>query len=183
MTAITRWEPYRDLVNMRQMMDRMFDDELFKLPSLWERRADVWSLALDVAEKEDAYVVKASVPGVNPEDVEVTLTDNVLTIKGETKADREVKEENYHLRERRFGQFMRSVTLPLPVNADQIEAVNENGVLTLTLPKAEAVKPKKNRSQEDRQQQLVEYCRRKAKGGACAAHSALHTADIAHQSR
>lgn len=143
MPAITRWEPYRDLVNMRQMMDRMFDEEFLKLPSLWERRADVWSLALDVAEKEDAFVVKASVPGVNPDDVEVTLTDNVLTIKGEVKEDREVTEANYHLRERRSGQFMRSVTLPLPVDATKIDAVNENGVLTLTLPKAEVVKPKR----------------------------------------
>jgi HSP20 family protein len=101
------------------------------------------SLALDVAEKDDAFIVKASVPGVPAEDVEVTLTDNVLTIKGEMKADKEINEENYHLRERRFGSFMRSVTLPTAVDADKIEAVNENGVLTLTLPKAEAVKPKK----------------------------------------
>jgi HSP20 family protein len=67
----------------------------------------------------------------------------VLTIKGEMKEDKEIKEETYHLRERRFGQFTRSVTLPMPVNADKIEAVNENGVLTLTLPKAESTKPKK----------------------------------------
>ena len=71
------------------------------------------------------------------------LTDNVLTIKGEMRADKEINEENYHLRERRFGSFVRSVTLPTAVDADKIEAVNENGVLTLTLPKAEAVKPKK----------------------------------------
>ena len=67
----------------------------------------------------------------------------MLTIKGEMKEDKEIKEETYHLRERRFGQFTRSVTLPMPVNADKIEAVNENGVLTLTLPKAESTKPKK----------------------------------------
>ena len=143
MTALTRWEPYRELATMRQMMDRMFDEEFLKLPSLWERREDVWSLALDVAEKEDAFVVKASVPGVNPDDVDITLTDNVLTIRGEVKEEREVTEMNYHLRERRSGQFMRSVTLPVAVDAAQIEAVNENGVLTLTLPKAEAVKPKR----------------------------------------
>lgn len=143
MTSITRWEPYRELATMRQLLDRFFEDDFARFPSLWERRPEAMSLALDVAEHEDAFVVKASVPGVPAEDVEVTLTDNVLTIKGEMKADKEIKEENYHLRERRFGSFVRSVTLPTAVQADKIEAVNENGVLTLTLPKAEAVKPKK----------------------------------------
>ena len=143
MTNITRWEPYRELATMRQMLDRFFEDDFARFPSLWERRPEAMSLALDVAEKEDAFIVKASVPGVPAEDVEVTLTDNVLTIKGEMRADKEINEENYHLRERRFGSFVRSVTLPTAIDADKIEAVNENGVLTLTLPKAEAVKPKK----------------------------------------
>lgn len=143
MTSITRWDPYRELATMRQVLDRFFEDDFARFPSLWERRPEAMSLALDVAEREDAFVVKASVPGVAPEDVEVTLTDNVLTIKGEMKADKEINEENYHLRERRFGAFVRSVTLPTAVAAEKIEAVNENGVLTLTLPKAEAVKPKK----------------------------------------
>lgn len=114
-----------------------------RFPALWERQPGALSLALDVAEQDDAFIVKASIPGVPADDVEITLTDNVLTIKGEMKDDKEVKETNYHLRERRFGSFMRSVTLPTSVDADKIEAVNENGVLTLTLPKAEAVKPKK----------------------------------------
>lgn len=144
MAALTRWEPMRELATMRQMMDRMLDDDFFRFPSAWERSGgEVASLALDVAEKDDVYVVKASLPGVNPEDVDITLTDNVLTIRGETKADNEIKQENYHLRERRFGSFMRSITLPNAVDADKIEAVNENGVLTLTLPKAETVKPRK----------------------------------------
>jgi HSP20 family protein len=134
----------RELATMRQVMDRMLDEDFFRFAPVWERNGgEVTSLALDVAEKDDAYVVKASVPGINPEDVEITLTDNVLTIRGETKADNDIKQENYHLRERRFGAFMRSVTLPNAVDADKIEAVNENGVLTLTLPKAESVKPRK----------------------------------------
>jgi HSP20 family protein len=134
----------RELATMRQVMDRMLDEDFFRFAPVWERNGgEVASLALDVAEKDDAYVVKASVPGINPEDVEITLTDNVLTIRGETKADNDIKQENYHLRERRFGAFMRSVTLPNAVDADKIEAVNENGVLTLTLPKAESVKPRK----------------------------------------
>ncbi len=142
MTTLTRWDPYRELATMRTMMDRLMDEDVFGLPRLWERRNE-FNLALDVAEQDDAYIVKASVPGITPEDVEITLADNVLTIKGEIQEDKEIKEETYHLRERRFGQFMRSVTLPMPVDAARIEAVHENGVLTLTLPKAEAAKPKK----------------------------------------
>ncbi len=87
--------------------------------------------------------MKASIPGVDPNDVEVTLTDNTLTIKGEVKEETDVEERNYHLRERRFGSFTRNVTLPLPVDADKVEATHENGVLSLRLPKTEAVKPKK----------------------------------------
>lgn len=136
MTTLTRWEPFREMANLSRMMDRFFDEPFGEMPVLW-RRGDGYNLALDVAEQEDKYIVKASVPGIKPEDVEITLTDNVLTIKGETK------EENYHLRERRFGSFMRSIALPNSVDADKIEAVNEHGVLTLTLPKAEAVKPKR----------------------------------------
>jgi HSP20 family protein len=135
----------RELATMRQMMDRIFDEDMLRLTGGWDRGGggEVASLALDVAEKDDAYVVKASLPGVNPDDVDITLADNVLTIRGETKQDQEIKQENYHLRERRFGTFMRSVTLPNAVDADKIEAVNENGVLTLILPKAESVKPRK----------------------------------------
>jgi HSP20 family protein len=141
MTTLTRWEPFRELASLRNAMDRAFGDT-FEFPRQWERQA-TWGPALDVVEKEDSYIVKASVPGVAPEDVEITLTDNVLTIKGETKEDKEDKQENYHVRERHYGSFMRSITLPTTVEADKVEAVNEQGVLTLTLPKSEAVKPKK----------------------------------------
>ena len=143
MTALTRWDPIREMSTMRNTLDRFFNERLFDMPLMWERNPESMSLALDVAEEADKYIVKASVPGVKPEEVEITVTDNVLTIKGETKEDTEIKEENYHLRERRYGSFMRSVTLPAPVNADKIEAVHENGVITLTLPKSETVKPKK----------------------------------------
>jgi HSP20 family protein len=142
MATLTRWDPFREMATLRRTMDRFFDEPLFETALRWPRE-EAFSLALDVAEKDDSYIVKASVPGVNPEDIEVTLTDNVLTIKGETKEDKEVKEENYHLRERHYGSFMRSITLPMAVNVDKIDAVNEHGVLTLTIPKSEAVKPKK----------------------------------------
>lgn len=149
MTTLTRWEPIRELTDMRRTMDRMmerfFEEPFFSNAPMWSqhRNGGAWNLALDVAEDPDAYTVKASVPGVNPDDIEITLSDNVLTIKGETKAEHEDKETNWHVRERRYGSFMRSVTLPATVDADKVEATNEHGVLILRLPKAEAVKPKK----------------------------------------
>ncbi len=144
MTTLTRWEPFRELTTMRDVMDRFFDEPFLRLPTLWERDSTAAQpLALDLVEETDKYIVKASVPGVKPEDVEVTLNNNVLTIKGETKEENEKKEGEYHMRERRYGSFYRSVTLPANVKAEKIEAVNENGVLTLTLPKAEEAKPKR----------------------------------------
>jgi HSP20 family protein len=129
MATLTRWDPFREMATLRRTMDRFFDEPLFETALRWPRE-EAFSLALDVAEKDDSYIVKASVPGVNPEDIEIT-------------EDKEVKEEDYHLRERHYGSFMRTITLPMAVNADKIEAVNEHGVLTLTIPKSEAVKPKK----------------------------------------
>ena len=124
---------------MRQAMDRLFDRALE--PS-WSESA-VWNLALDVVENEDEFLVKASLPGINPDDLEITFTDNVLTIKGETKEDKDIQEEQYHLRERRQGIFSRSISLPNRVKADAIEASYDAGVLTLKLPKVEEVKPKR----------------------------------------
>lgn len=143
MNTLTRWEPMRELQTMRSLMDRFFDEPFFSTPSLWSQRGENFPVPLDLIEEEGEYVVKASMPGVNPEDVEITLTDNVLTIKGETKSESESKEANYHVRERHYGSFMRQIALPMPVKAEEVEATNENGVLMLRLPKSEAVKPKK----------------------------------------
>jgi len=129
--------------NMDRMMERFFEEPFASNSPAFAQRNGSWNLALDVAEDVDAYTVKASVPGINPEALEITLSDNVLTIKGESREENESKETNWHVRERRYGSFARSVTLPAPVNADAVEATNENGVLTLRLPKSEAVKPKK----------------------------------------
>jgi HSP20 family protein len=148
MATLTRWEPIREWADMRSNMDRMmerfFEDPFSGNAPAWsQRNGGAWNLALDVAEDADHYIVKASVPGLNPEDIEITLANNVLTIKGETKEEKESKEINWHVRERRYGSFMRNVTLPASVDANKVEATNENGVLTLRIPKAEAVKPKK----------------------------------------
>ena len=94
-------------------------------------------------ENKDGFVVKASLPGVNPDDVEITFDNNVLTIKGDVKEEKESKEEQYHLRERRCGSFSRSISLPIQVRSESIQASYDAGVLTLHLPKAEEAKPKK----------------------------------------
>ncbi len=143
MNALTRWDPVREIQSMRNLMDRFFEESFMDAPRLWSRSLETFAPALDVMEDSDAYTVTASVPGVDPEAIDVTLTENVLTIKGETKSEEEKKEANYHLRERRFGRFSRSITLPTPVDADHIEATQENGVLTLRLPKVESAKPKR----------------------------------------
>jgi HSP20 family protein len=127
---------------MRNLMDRVFEDTFGPGQALRNDTGAI-SLALDVVEKEDGFVIKASVPGIDPDDLDISLTNDVLTIRGEMKADTEIDEEHYHLRERHYGSFMRSVTLPVPVQSDKVDAAYENGVLTLTLPKAEEVRPKK----------------------------------------
>jgi HSP20 family protein len=99
-------------------------------------------LPLDVSETEDEFVVKASLPGMKPEDVQITVQGDTLTIRGESKAEEETKGKHWHLRERRFGSFQRSVSLATPVNSDQAQAHYEHGVLTLTLPKSEAARPR-----------------------------------------
>jgi HSP20 family protein len=142
MSTIVRWNPIRELVNLRNEMDRLFDD--FAGQSLTERyQPTTWGLALDIAEDDKGFIVKASVPGVQPEDLDITVEDNILTIKGEAKSDETIDEGQYHVRERRYGSFSRSMTLPRTVKAEAIEAHYEHGVLTLAIPKAEEVQPKR----------------------------------------
>lgn len=142
MTQLTRWEPFRDIVSLREAMDRLFE-ESFVRP--WGGRLAPTmraTLAVDMYETEEDVVVKAALPGIDPDDVDVSVTGNTLTIKGQTRAEEEVKEENYICRERTFGAYSRSLRLPLTVEADKAEAEYENGVLTLRLPKVEEAKPK-----------------------------------------
>jgi len=140
MTTLVRWNPVREMMNLRREFDRLFESAL-DLPAF--SGDTTWGLALDIVENDDAYIVKASVPGVDPDDMDITLADNTLTIRGEFKEDEEIKESQYRLRERRYGSFARSVTLPTSVDRDGIEASYENGILTLRVPKAEEVKPKR----------------------------------------
>jgi HSP20 family protein len=141
MNYISRWNPYRDLALMRRSMDRMVDSFFSEGEEYPE--TVTWGVALDVREKEDEFIVEASLPGVKPEDVDVTFSNNTLTIKGEVRSEEEKEDARYHLRERRYGLFTRSITLPRGINGEAIQASYTAGVLTLHLPKREEVKPKR----------------------------------------
>ncbi|MBI3977482.1 MAG: Hsp20/alpha crystallin family protein [Chloroflexi bacterium] len=135
--SLLRWEPMRDIMTMREAMDRLMEETLGeRMP--WRLEG----IPLDIYDKDDSIVVKASLPGVKPENVDITVQENLLTVTAETKAEEEIKRESYYRQERRFGRFSRSVTLPVPVQADKAQATFENGTLTLRLPKAETARAK-----------------------------------------
>ncbi|OGO66534.1 MAG: hypothetical protein A2030_01525 [Chloroflexi bacterium RBG_19FT_COMBO_50_10] len=137
---LTRWDPFQEMLNLRRTVDRLFDN--VSTDHEWAQPA-MWGLAVDVVENKDDFIVKASVPGINPDDLDISYAEDTLTIKGEIKSENEVKENQYHLRERRIGSFARSIILPTRIKGDAIEASYQNGVLTLRLPKADEVKPKR----------------------------------------
>ncbi len=139
MANLTRWDPVREMVGMRDEMDRFFEDFFSRTPISYEGYG---SINLDMMQTEDDVVVKASIPGVQADDIDISVTGDTLTIRGEVKSQEEVKKADYHLREIRQGSFARSVLLPCPVISDKARAEFENGILKLTLPKAEEVKPK-----------------------------------------
>jgi HSP20 family protein len=136
---LTRFDPFREMLNLRNNLDRLVDGDT----SLWDWEPLRGELALDVKETDDEYLVEASIPGINPDDLDITYNNRVLTIQGEKKEEKEEKETHYHLRERRFGRFSRTITLPMSVDADNIEAEYDKGVLMLHLPKVEEAKPKR----------------------------------------
>ena len=142
MSHIVRWEPFRELVSLREAMDRLFEESFVRPGGGRLAPAGMEIPAVDMYQTDDAVVVKSAIPGIKPEDIDISITGDTLTIRGETRVEEEVNEENYIRRERRYGSFCRSLALPLPVVTEKAEAEFENGVLTLTLPKAEEVKPK-----------------------------------------
>lgn len=143
MADIVRWEPFKDMMSLREAMNRLFEDSFIR-PSAWPLpfEGETVGLPVDVIEGKDNVVVRASVPGLKPEDIDVSITGDTLTIKGETKSEEKVEQGSYIRQERRYGKFERSLQLPSLVVADKADAKFEHGVLTLTLPKAEQVKPK-----------------------------------------
>jgi len=140
--AIERWHPFTELMSLRQAMDRLFEDSFVRPSRALEALVEVAAPALDIYQTPSEVVVKAALPGVKPEDVSIDITGETLTIKGEHKAEQEIKKEDYLYQERRYGTFSRSMVLPSGLKTDKAEATMEDGVLTLTIPKVEEVKPK-----------------------------------------
>ncbi len=140
--SITRWEPFSDLMTLRDAMDRLFEESFVRPGRLLAGPAGA-TMPVDIYQEDGNVVVKAQVPGVKPEDIDISIVGDTLTIKGETKQEKEVKEENVIRRERRFGAFSRTLPLPTPVDSSKADARYENGILTLTLPVAEAARPKR----------------------------------------
>lgn len=140
--AIERWQPFSELMSLRQAMDKLFEDSFVRPSRGLAALGEVTVPAPDVFQTPNEVVVKATLPGVKPEDVSIDITGETLTIRGETKAEEEIKKEDYLYQERRYGSFSRSVVLPGGLKTDKAEATMEDGVLTLTIPRAEEVKPK-----------------------------------------
>jgi HSP20 family protein len=139
--ALDRWDPFRDAISLRDAMNTLFQDS-FVRPGNPASPGGPAPLPLDVCETEQAFIVKAALPGVKPDDVQITVHGDTLTIRGESKVNEEKKGEHWHLREHRYGTFQRSLTLATPVNSEKAQADFDLGVLTLTLPKAESAKPR-----------------------------------------
>jgi len=140
--SMIRWEPFRELMTLRQAMDRLFE-ESFVRPSrfLGLLSAEVHP-TIDMYQTPNEVVIKAALPGLKPEEVDIIITGDTLTIRGETKVEEEVKRENYLCQECRYGASSRSITLPSALKTEKAEASFEDGVLTLTIPRAEEAKPK-----------------------------------------
>ena len=141
MSGLVRWDPFDDMRGLSRRMDHLFEG-FFRGPHVLTWEPAELGFALDVLETDDALTVKAALPGVRPDEVDISVTGDILTIKGETKSEEETKNGNYHRRELRYGSFARSIPLPTRVNHEKAEAIFENGILTVTMPKAEEVKPK-----------------------------------------
>ena len=141
MTALVRWQPYRDMVSVSDVMDRMLSRSFYR-PYDWATAfwGATQAMPVDITENAEGYTVKASVPGVKPEELDINLENNVLTIRAERKAEESNDEPRWQ--ERQYGRLERSFTLPVEVDANKADAKLEHGVLTLILPKVEAVKPK-----------------------------------------
>lgn len=138
--TMQHWDPMSEIRRMEDMFNRMWKGRGYGLHDgeTFER----WGIPMDVIEEPNEIVVKASLPAIKPEDIDVTIEDGVLTLKGETKAEHEEKNKNYLMKERAYGTFYRELRLPQSVDTDKVQTRFENGVLTLNFPKLESKKAK-----------------------------------------
>ena len=141
--TVTRWDPFQDLLSVQQEMNQLFDRIFGRTEPAARPAGQAWAPPLDIAEHEDAYVVTVELPGVKPEELDVSLENGMLTIQGERRFEGESSGRTWHRVERRYGAFRRSVSLPAQVQADKIEAAFDSGLLRITVPKAEEARPRK----------------------------------------
>jgi HSP20 family protein len=135
-----RFDPFRDLQTLHSAMDQLFD---MNYPLTRSGLSRNWAFPMDVIEDESSYLIRASIPGIDPNELDVIIDNNVLTIKGEVRGEKEFEDSRYHVRERMVGEFTRSVSIPTAIDDKAVEASYEAGVLTLRLPKSEAARPKR----------------------------------------
>ena len=141
MTMITRWDPYRALTSLQDEVNRLFDGS-FGRANRETSALTTWAPAVDIVENEKELVLKADLPDLEEKDIDVRVENNMLTVSGERKYEKDVKEDNYLRVERAYGAFSRSFSLPSTVNTEAIKAEYTKGVLTITLPKREEARPK-----------------------------------------
>ncbi len=139
--AMSRWDPFRDLVSIQNELNQLFGRTYGG--ETREGARGTWSPALDVYETQEKFVIKMELPGVTADDVDISVEDSTLVVRGERRFYSEQNEENFHRVERRFGEFSRSLTLPQTADAQNIQASFDAGVLTIEVPKKEEAKPKK----------------------------------------
>ncbi len=137
---LKRWDPFRELMSLREDMDRLFN-AFFGKP-ITEETEGVWVPVIDIEEDNENFIVSAELPGLKKEEVKISVRGNLLTISGERKQEVETKNKTYHRVERMYGKFSRTITLPSDVDVNKIKAVYKDGVLHITLPKPETMKPK-----------------------------------------
>ena len=140
--AITRWRPFRDIVSIQDEMNRLFDDFFGRPLTRPEWTEAAWCPCVDVSENKDNVIINTEIPGMSKDDVKVSVQDNILTLSGEKRQEKEEKDANYHRMERSYGSFSRSFTLPTSVQPNKVKATYKDGILRITLPKTEEVKPK-----------------------------------------
>src|SRR5947199_4951281 len=133
--SIIRWDPFDDLASLRESMDKLFEDFFTRRPR--GEAATAWQPAVEMFETDSDIVVRAELPGIDPKHVEITVTDDTLTLKGEAKTEHEDRSRNYVRRELRYGSFIRTLALPDGVKGDQAKASYKNGILEIRLPKSE----------------------------------------------
>jgi HSP20 family protein len=140
--GITRWDPLKDMVSIRDEIDSLFNSFFSRAPSEREELEGLWYPSINIEESKDNVIVTAELPGMKKDDIKVTISEGKLTVSGERNFEKEEKDKTYHRIERRYGSFRRAISLPTEVKSDKAKATYEQGLLKIEIPKSEKVKPK-----------------------------------------